>query len=330
MTRLSRIPQTPAVVAKSVAAASPMTNAIWAHYSELEGNPFQYRPEIDPATPENQEMLQSIIKHGILQPLPARLSVGKSYKGIKYETMAGHRRTALSELAAQESPERAWIPLILGEYSDEQAAEIAIAENEQRENPSDWATAIAIKKLMEMYATKGEPLSESAVARKLNKSIGYVRNHLGMLKLRPSLQEVAQKHSKVKSSLFEIEKINDPEVERELIEQVESGAPFTQIKSRVEQHQAHEKWLKDSQRPDRETSAHAAAVAKTGGISTSRGRIATGNTPAEAFQNCTVALTQMGDKLDTFEHWEKLLTESHRAKLQAQLHGLAMRLAEKI
>lgn len=213
---------------------------------KLESNPFQYRTLFPEA--EMAELTASVMESGVLQPIQVRPVVGKKHAGIEYQIIAGERRYRASKAAYKKT-----IPAVVREMSDIEALTVAIIENSQREDPDDWATAQGIKRLMEMHAQRGEPLSESATARKLNKSLGYVRNHLALLKLRPSLQEAAQKHNNIKSSLFEIQKINDAETERDLLEQIENGASYSVIRSEVEKYLQDEQWKRESLQPDRFT-----------------------------------------------------------------------------
>jgi ParB/RepB/Spo0J family partition protein len=327
-------PKVSAALARVIAEAAPMTNAIWAHVSEVEGNPFQYRPEIDPNAPENKEMIASIIENGILQPLPARAVSGKTYKGIKYQTMAGHRRTELSAIAAQTVPERAWIPLVLGDYDDVQAASIAIIENEQRENPSDWATALAIRRLEEESAKRGQSLSRQDLVRKLSKSRTYIDNALGVFELRPELQDIAKRRNGVRSSLFQIQKLPpDADVIESLMEMVDREKPagFREVESRVEHALLEIKNKKESFRaPDKETQSRSTEYARSGSAATSRGKPLKGNTSKEAFEAVSEALSVIDAKLGTIEHWEPKLTESQRAKLTPQFKEQSRRLEKSI
>lgn len=291
---------------------------------KLESNPFQYRRDITEA--DVRELADSIAEAGVLQPILVRPVKGKTHKGVTHQIVAGERRWRASKLAHQKT-----IPAIIKPMSDIESLSVALIENTQRDDPDDWATAHGIKQLMELNAQSGAPLSEREVARMLNKSVSYVRNHLGLFKLRPALQAVAQRHANVKSSLFEIEKIHDAQTERDLLEAVENGASYSMIKARVDEHLQNEKWKKESYRaPDKETQSRGVEYSRNGTPNVSRGKPLKGNSSKEAFEAVSEALSAIETKLGTIEHWEPKLTESQRAKLLPRVMEVGARLKKAL
>lgn len=296
---------------------SSMMNIQNLPLEKLEPNPLQYRREITEA--DVRDLADSIAEAGVLQPILARPHPKKK---SGFQIIAGERRWRASKLANQKT-----IPAIVRAMNDIEALSIALIENTQRDDPDDWATAQGIKQLMDLHAQSGAPLSERAVAKMLKKSVSYVRNHLGLFKLRPALQKVAQKHANVKSSLFEIEKVHDTQTEAELLEAVENGASFSQIKARVIEHLESEKQKKESFRvPDKETAQRAAEYFRSGSAPVSRGRQLKGNTSKEAFEAVTQSLTDIERKLGTIAHWEPLLTESQRARIMPHLREIELKM----
>src|SRR6185503_11928042 len=87
-----------------------------------------------------EESLASLAKTieqlGILEPLVVRRSPKND---LQYEIVAGERRWLAAKLAGLPV-----VPCLVGEYSDEQAAQIALVENTCREalNPIAQATAM--------------------------------------------------------------------------------------------------------------------------------------------------------------------------------------------
>jgi ParB family chromosome partitioning protein len=263
---------------------------------------FQYRRTLTEEEIEN--LAASIRVHGVLQPVLMRPIEGRKYKGITHELVAGHRRWEAAKRAGLR-----FIPAIVRVLGDIESAEIALVENVQREDPDDWSTALGIKALMELHAAKGELLSEGKVARKLNKSTTYVSNHLKLLKLHPKLQEVAQRHNAVKSSLLKIQLVAHTEHLDLLIEDVENGASFKKIEGRVDRILADDELKKQSQRPpDAETAARTKENERTGGGNMSRGRQVTGNRAREARE-------ESQRHVNSLESWVPLLSDADYEKI---------------
>ncbi|ASS94600.1 ParB/RepB/Spo0J family partition protein [Peribacillus simplex] len=132
---------------------------------ELRPNPYQPRKSFRLEAIE--ELKQSIMEHGILQPIIAR----KSIKG--YEIVAGERRYRAAKEAGLKT-----VPVVVRELSEQQMMELAILENLQREdlNPIEEATA---------YQTLLEKLefTQEQLANRLGKSRPHIANHVRLLSL---------------------------------------------------------------------------------------------------------------------------------------------------
>lgn len=102
-----------------------------------------------------QEALESLAKTieqlGILEPLVVR----PSSKNVEhYEIVAGERRWQAAKLAGLQT-----VPCLLGHYSDEQAAQIALVENVCREGLNPIAQARAMRKLASEFQYTHEEIS---------------------------------------------------------------------------------------------------------------------------------------------------------------------------
>lgn len=286
----------------------------------IQPNTFQYRRTFPPG--KMQELADSVKELGFLQPLILRPVASRTNPAIEYEIVAGERRwrTAIT-LGIR------FVPAVIRKLTDTQALTIALIENIQREDPDDWATAQGILHLMELSAKDGKPLSEQAVAKKISMSVGYVRNHLRLFKLRPTLQEVAKELSHVKSSLFEVEKVRDPELEEDLIEGIRAGLPFSAIKTRVDEHLRHEGVKKESAKaPDTQTAQRAQANAIDGGGNVSRGRQVVGHTQLEVASTVRVTVEQLDWKIDTLESWWAKASSSTQKSVTPQIVSMIKRL----
>lgn len=287
----------------------------------MQPNTFQYRRTF-PAD-KMRELADSVKELGFLAPVILRPVTSLINPAIQYEIVAGERRwrTAIA-LGIK------FIPAVIRKLTDTQALTIALAENVQREDPDDWATAEGIKQLMTLSAKEGKPLSEQAVAKKISMSVGYVRNSLKLFKLRPALQEVAKEQSHVKSSLFEVEKVKDPELEEDLLDSIRAGLPFSAIKARVDEYLQHEEVKKQSTKaPDAQTAQRAQANATDGGGNVSRGRQVVGHTAIEINQEIRRGIEEIDWKIDTLESWWEKAAPAKQAALAPKIHALAKRLS---
>ena len=169
-------------------------------------NPKQPRIAADPAALE--DLTASIREHGVLQPILVRpLERGR------YEIVAGERRwRAVTALAL------ALIPAIIEEMSDEQAIEIAVIENLQRENlsPLDEAAIFA-----RMTSELGYSIRK--LANKLGKDKGYIENRLRLVAAPVDVRALVAERSDTISHAYELMKIDDPARRAELAAQVARG-----------------------------------------------------------------------------------------------------------
>ena len=132
---------------------------------ELRPNPYQPRKSFRLEAIE--ELKQSIMEHGILQPIIAR----KSIKG--YEIVAGERRYR----AAKEADLKT-VPVVVRELSEQQMMELAILENLQREDLNPIEEAAAYQTLLEKLE-----LTQEQLANRLGKSRPHIANHVRLLSL---------------------------------------------------------------------------------------------------------------------------------------------------
>ncbi len=139
--------------------------------NELRPNPYQPRKKF---TEEAlAELKESIINHGILQPLIVR----KSIKG--YEIVVGERRYRAGKLAGLTS-----VPVVVRELTEEKMMELALIENLQREDLNPIEEAIAYEKLMNHLQVTQEQL-----AKQLGKSRPHIANHVRLLQLPKVVQQ---------------------------------------------------------------------------------------------------------------------------------------------
>ena len=137
----------------------------------IDRNPFQTRSQVHES--ELAELAASIVANGVVQPILVR-----PQPNGRFQLIAGERRWRASQLA-----KKATIPAILRQVSDEQAMEITIVENLQREdlNPMDQARAF------ERLATEFH-MTQEQIATRTGKDRVSVANFMRLLKLPAPLQ----------------------------------------------------------------------------------------------------------------------------------------------
>ena len=141
--------------------------------SDVEPNRAQARTYFDETA--LLELADSISRHGILQPIAVR----KKNNGY-YEIIAGERRWRASKIAGLNE-----IPAIIKEVDDQQAGELSLIENLQRENLNPVEEARGYRDLMEKFG-----LTQDQVAKQVGKSRSAVANMLRLLDLPDSVLEM--------------------------------------------------------------------------------------------------------------------------------------------
>lgn len=138
--------------------------------NELRPNPYQPRKTFrDDAL---DELKQSIIEHGILQPLIVR----KSIKG--YEIVVGERRYRAAKAAKLKK-----VPVVVRELDETKMMELAVLENLQREDLTPIEEATAYQMLLDRLH-----ITQEHLAKRLGKSRPHIANHIRLLSLPSDIQ----------------------------------------------------------------------------------------------------------------------------------------------
>lgn len=140
---------------------------------EIEPDPGQPRKTFDDET--LAELSASIAEHGLLQPVAVRPKPSGGYLIV-----AGERRWRASRMAGLTE-----VPVIVKDVTDEQAMELALVENLQREDLDPVEEAAGIRELM----TRCD-LTQEQAARKLGKSRSALANSLRLLSLPETVLEL--------------------------------------------------------------------------------------------------------------------------------------------
>jgi ParB family chromosome partitioning protein len=137
---------------------------------ELSPNRFQSRKDFNDR--EQKQLVTSIKKNGIIQPIVVR----RTDSG--YEIIAGERRWR----AAQEAGLKE-IPIIVREAPDSEAAELSLIENVQREGLNPLEEADAYQILINKFG-----LSQEELSARVGKDRSTIANTIRLLKLPPEIK----------------------------------------------------------------------------------------------------------------------------------------------
>ena len=150
----------------------PKDNVIMVKIAQVEPSRKQPRKQFDEDA--LLELAESIKQFGVLQPLLVQK------KDDYYEIIAGERRWRASKLAGVKE-----IPVIVKNFSEQEAVEISLIENIQRENLNPIEEAAAYKRLMEEFHLK-----QDTIAERVAKSRTAVTNSMRLLKLDERVQQM--------------------------------------------------------------------------------------------------------------------------------------------
>lgn len=142
--------------------------------SEIEPNRSQPRKQFDEDALE--ELAASIKQYGVIQPLVVQK------KDSHYEIIAGERRWRAARMAGLKK-----VPVIIRDYEEQKALEIALIENIQRENLNAIEEAKAYERLGEEFH-----LTQEEIANKVSKSRAAITNTMRLLKLDDRVQKMVE------------------------------------------------------------------------------------------------------------------------------------------
>ncbi|MBK6766268.1 MAG: ParB/RepB/Spo0J family partition protein [bacterium] len=153
-------------------STSPTAEVAHIELDRIDPNPFQPRQTFRDEGIE--ELKNSILKQGLLQPVVVRPA------GDRFQLILGERRYRASKAAGLKS-----IPAqVRVVESSEEMLELAILENVHREDLTPIELAQAIVRLQQQYT-----LTQEVVAEKMGMSRAHIANLVRLLKLPPRIQQ---------------------------------------------------------------------------------------------------------------------------------------------
>jgi ParB family transcriptional regulator, chromosome partitioning protein len=132
--------------------------------------PNRFQPRKRFSEEDLADLVASIKDKGVLQPILVRPVAGQA---DSYEIVAGERRWRAAQLAKLHD-----VAVVIREFGDREALEIAIIENVQRADLNAIEEAAAYHELMDRFG-----YTQEEVARQVGKSRPHVANTLRLLKL---------------------------------------------------------------------------------------------------------------------------------------------------
>lgn len=176
--------------------ASPRYTQVHDEYllcplARIAPDPDQPRQHFDDDALE--ELCQSVREHGLIQPLVVR------QEGEGYILIAGERRYRAATRLGLDS-----VPVVIRDVASEEALELALIENLQREDLNPIEEAKAYKRLLERPG-----MTQELVARRIGRSRSSIANALRLLSLDRSHQglvvtgEISSGHARALLSLEE-------------------------------------------------------------------------------------------------------------------------------
>ncbi|HWR36522.1 MAG TPA: ParB/RepB/Spo0J family partition protein [Clostridia bacterium] len=142
---------------------------------QIDRNPYQTRTKFGEEA--LNELAASIRASGVVQPIVVR-----PQKDGRFQLIAGERRWLASQRAGKTT-----VPAIIRQVSNEQAMEMTIVENLQREDLNAMEQARAYERLGREFG-----LTQEQMAQRTGKDRSSVANFVRLLKLPPTVQELVE------------------------------------------------------------------------------------------------------------------------------------------
>lgn len=171
--------------------------------SKIEPNQDQPRKEFEEES--LNQLAESIKLHGVLQPLLVQK------KGSMYEIVAGERRWRAARMAGLKE-----VPVAIREYSPQQAVEISLIENVQREDLNPIEEAMAYQRLIQEFHLKQEEIAE-----RVSKNRTTITNTMRLLNLAPDVQQMLIENRITSGHARALLAVEDPAVQVELAKKIE-------------------------------------------------------------------------------------------------------------
>jgi ParB family chromosome partitioning protein len=151
-----------------------------------------------------QELADSIMQHGIIQPLVVR------HSGARFQLVAGERRWRAARIAGLKE-----VPAVVQDISDDRLLEITLIENVQREDLNAIELALAFDRM-----ARELNLNHEEVGHRTGKDRTTIANSIRLLQLPPDLQQLVAERRLSPGHARSLLILPEEEMQRKLAEKI--------------------------------------------------------------------------------------------------------------
>ncbi len=170
---------------------------------DISPNPYQPRKEFNKSNLE--DLSDSIVQYGILQPINVR-----KMGDVGYELVAGERRLRAAKLAGLKE-----VPAIIIEIIEQDSAIISLIENLQRENLNFFDEAEGYYNLINDHGLKQEE-----IAKKVGKNQSTIANKIRLLKLPDDIIKKIMEHNLTERHARALLKLGDRKRQEKVLKMI--------------------------------------------------------------------------------------------------------------
>ena len=169
--------------------------------------PNRFQPRTDFNDEAQNELITSIKKNGVIQPIIVR----KAENG--YEIIAGERRWRAAQASGLKE-----VPIIIRQATDRELAELSLVENIQRESLNPIEEARAYQTL-----TKEFSLSQEEISLRVGKDRSTITNTIRLLKLPEVIQKDLIEKKITSGHARALLSLDSPEQQIKTVKLIKSG-----------------------------------------------------------------------------------------------------------
>ncbi len=171
----------------------------------IDPNPYQPRTHFREEALE--ELSRSIQANGIIQPIVLRKN------GVRYQLIAGERRWRAAQRAGLQR-----VPVVLRDVPEEQALELTLVENLQREDLNPIEEARAFDKLLNEFH-----LTQEEVAERTGKDRTTIANSVRLLRLDKTILDLMEEGKLSAGHARSLLAVTDAELRSKLAHRISRG-----------------------------------------------------------------------------------------------------------